>query len=141
MYHGFIIRVYTWFNYKSHEHPDDEFMIHICNTQKLWVSFAEYRLFYRSLLQKWPIKEAIFCKWKWHQSHEKPDVPFQDSESGYIHIYIFSWHLWFYNQYIHVYSYMCVHVYISGYIHIYVCIYVYIHIYIHMYTYTCICWL
>jgi len=71
--------------------------INVSSTYKLWVSFAEYSLFYRALLQKWRI---IFIRL-------------------FAYVYI----LYMYQVHTHIWIYM--HIFIYMYVYIYIYMYIY----------------
>jgi len=101
---------------------------------KLYVSFAEYRLFYRTLLQKRPVIVSILLT-------EATPHP-KSLRNRHRQIYDIQIHIYIYTDIYLQYRYVSIFIY-SNYIdtHIYIYVYVYTHTFIHICTYSHVCML
>ena len=99
--------------------------LHLVGSLKLYVSFAEYSLFYRSLLQKRHTKCVIQVL---HARIEDCSQAHLYSRSLYIYICIYMYiHIYIY---VHTYTYTCIYIYIYMYIYIHIHVYIYICMYV-----------
>jgi len=138
--------VATLYNRSAHTCQSSQYTKHV-GSLKLQVSFAEYRLVYRALLQKRPmISRSLLLQRHTLTLSFKPRVLL-----GY-RICILSWKymlrclegcvllchalLLAIYIYIYIYVYICICIYIHMYVHIY--IYIHMHTYIDIYIYICI---
>ena len=110
--------------------------LRIVESINLYVSFAEYWLFCRALLQKRPIILSILLT----KATPQPTLCLHRFAHIFLELsYIFTC----IQKYSHVCVYMCVyinkyiyiHIYVYIYIYIYICVFVYIYIYTYMYLY------